>query len=67
MVRQGHRAVVVFCIQRNDCERFTIARDCDPGFARAFDAARDAGVEFVAVAFEVSPQGLRFERALEVI
>ncbi len=67
MVKDGYRAVVVFCVQRSDCERFTIARDCDPGFARAFDAARAAGVECLAVAFGVSPQGLRFERALEVV
>lgn len=67
MVGDGYRAVVVFCIQRNDCERFTLARDCDPGFAKAFDAARAAGVEFLAVAFEFSPHGLRFDRAIEVV
>ena len=60
MVRAGFRAVVVFCVQRDDVSRFEIARDCDPGFARAFDAARAAGVEFIAVRFAFSPQGLRF-------
>ncbi len=66
MVKAGYRAVVVFCIQRHDVERFAIARDCDPGFGRAFDAARAAGVECLALSFEFSPHGLRFQRALEI-
>jgi len=60
MVHSGFRAVVVFCVQREDVARFEIARDCDPRFARAFDAARAAGVEFIAVRFAFSPDGLRF-------
>jgi sugar fermentation stimulation protein A len=67
MVREGFRAVVVFCVQRHDVERFDIARDCDPGFGRAYEAARAAGVEFIAVAFEFSEAGLRLDRALEIV
>lgn len=67
MVRAGYRAVVVFCVQRDDVERFDIARDCDPGFGRAYDAARAAGVEFLALSFEVSLPGLRFRRSLTVV
>jgi sugar fermentation stimulation protein A len=66
MIRAGFRAVVVFCVQRHDVERFDIARDCDPGFARAYDAARAAGVEFLAVSFEFAPEGLRLERMLTI-
>jgi len=66
MVHAGFRAVVIFCVQRHDVARFDIARDCDPGFARAYDAARAAGVEFLAISFELSPDGLYFRRALPV-
>ena len=66
MVKAGYRAVVVFCIQRHDVKRFTIARDCDPGFGKAFDAARAEGVEFLALSFEFSPNGLIFHRAVPV-
>ncbi len=66
MVEGGERAVVVFCVQRHDTTRFQIARDCDPGFARAFDAAREAGVEFLAVAFECREDGLRLDGMLPV-
>ena len=66
MVKAGYRAVVVFCIQRHDVERFSIARDCDPGFGRAFDAARTDGVEFLALSFEFAPDGLRFRQSLPI-
>jgi sugar fermentation stimulation protein A len=66
MVKTGYRAVVVFCVQRDDCQRFDIARDCDPGFGRAYDAARAAGVAFIAVSFGFSVDGLRLAHALEI-
>ncbi len=67
MVKSGYRAVVVFCVQRDDCQRFDIARDCDPGFGRAYDAAREAGVEFIATGFSFSETGLRLANSLEII
>lgn len=67
MVQTGYRAVVVFCVQRDDCLDFDIARDCDPKFGHAYDAAREAGVEFIAVGFEFSEDGLRFDKALKVL
>lgn len=67
VVRHGLRAVVVFCVQRHDVERFDIARDCDPGFGRAYDEARAAGVEFVALSFEFSGDGLRYAKALSLV
>lgn len=67
MAGDGHRAVVVFCIQRDDVEAFDVARDCDPAFGRAFEAARLAGVEMLAVSFRVSPDGIHFAREIPVI
>jgi sugar fermentation stimulation protein A len=66
MVKTGYRAVVIFCVQRDDCQRFDIARDCDPGFGRAYDLARAAGVEFIAAGFGFTADGLRFSAPLEI-
>ncbi|MEM7046524.1 MAG: DNA/RNA nuclease SfsA [Pseudomonadota bacterium] len=44
-VRAGHRAVVLFLAQRMDGQDFRVARDIDPAYGEAFDAARAAGVE----------------------
>ncbi len=58
MARLGHRAVVLYLVQRTDCARFTIARDIDPAYGAADDAARNAGVEVICYATTISPQGI---------
>jgi sugar fermentation stimulation protein A len=66
-VRAGHRALMFFCIQRNDCAAFRVAADLDPAYARAFAAARAAGVEAVAYACDVQLSGIRIVRPLEIL
>lgn len=57
MVAAGHRAVVVFLVNRADCRRFEVARDIDATYAAAFDAARAAGVEAMALGVTPDPDG----------
>ena len=54
MVRGGARAVMFYIIQREDGDRFSLAADMDSQYAEAFDEARQAGVEAVAVKCRVS-------------
>lgn len=44
-VREGHRAVVLFVVQRQDCEAFQACADLDPAFAAGLERAAEAGVE----------------------
>jgi len=48
MVNQGHRAVMLYLIQREDCECFSLANDIDKAYHEAFLKAIDAGVEAIA-------------------
>ena len=48
MVALGRRAVMLYLIQIGSAERFTLAADIDPAYARAFALARAAGVEALA-------------------
>ena len=55
MVEAGHRAMMLYLIQRQDCSRMAIAADLDPVYAAAFARARRRGVEVAAVNCRISP------------
>jgi sugar fermentation stimulation protein A len=67
MVRQGHRAVMVFLIQRADARRLAFARDIDSSYGAAFDAATAAGVEAVALRCKMSPEEILVDRPVPIV
>lgn len=64
MVAEGERAVVLFVVQRTDCEAFAACHDLDPAFARGLDQAADAGVEVLVYACEMGVGGVRIARRI---
>lgn len=64
MVEQGHRAVLLFLVQRTDCTHVTLAADLDPTYAAAFKAALDAGVEVMCFDCAISPEGISLANRL---
>ncbi len=66
MVAQGHRAVMLYLVQRGDAERFSLARDMDPAYGEAFDEAIKAGVEAFAYDCEITPQTINVSRRIPV-
>jgi sugar fermentation stimulation protein A len=64
VARMSDRAVVLFVVQRGDCDRFAVARDLDPAFAAALDRVRDEGVEVLVYACEMSPLRVAITRRL---
>lgn len=58
MVAAGARAVMVYVVQRGDCDRFSIAGDIDPVYAAALAHARSAGVEALCYACTVRQDGI---------
>lgn len=60
----GHRAVMLYVVQRGDCERFTIAADIDPAYATALRRALDAGVEAYCYACRVTHDAVVVDRRL---
>jgi sugar fermentation stimulation protein A len=67
MAAQGHRAVMLFLIQRTDAKRFTLARDLDPGYAEAFRLAAEAGVEALAFRCRMSEEEIALDRAVPIV
>ncbi len=66
MVAAGHRAVMVYCVQRGDAERFRPAADIDPGYAAAFDLALRSGVEALCYACSVTEEGIAIDRKIPI-
>ena len=62
MVDAGHRALMLYLIQRADAEAFAFADDIDPRYAAAFATAREKGVEAVAYACRLTPEEIVIER-----
>jgi sugar fermentation stimulation protein A len=55
MAAAGHRAVMLYLVQRGDCSAFRLAADVDPAYAAAFASARSAGVEMLVYGCRLSP------------
>lgn len=64
MAAEGDRAVVLFVVQRMDCEAFSACHELDPAFGRALDRAADAGVEVLVYACDVRLDGVKISYRL---
>jgi sugar fermentation stimulation protein A len=66
-VREGRRAVMVYLSQIGSARSIGLARDLDPGYGAAFDAARAAGVEAFALTCSVTLEGIAVTDAIPMI
>ncbi len=66
VAQAGGRAAVLYIVQRADCREFRVARDIDPDYGAAFDAARAAGVEALCRACRVTTRGIALDAPLPI-
>jgi sugar fermentation stimulation protein A len=59
MVEAGDRAVMLFVVQRTDCDAFEACHDLDPAYARGLDEAAARGVEVLCYRCEIAPHRVR--------
>jgi sugar fermentation stimulation protein A len=67
LVRSGERAVLLYVVQRADCDFVAPADAIDPDYGRALRAAVRAGVETLALGARVTARGIAVERRLPVL
>ena len=67
VAENGGRAVMLYLVQRGDCDRFRVAADIDPGYAAAMAEARRRGVEALCRQCDVSQHGIDIGGALPVV
>jgi len=63
---QGHRAIMLYLVQRTDCDSFKLAGDIDPKYATGFDVVRSAGVEILCYRTNITPTDITVDKALAI-
>jgi len=64
LLTEGHRAAVLFCVQRADAHRFTPAAHIDPVYAQTLARVHDRGLSVLVYQAEVRPEEIRIVRKL---
>lgn len=64
VVAAGERAVMLYVVQRGDCDRFALADDIDHTYAQALATAQASGVEALVYACKITERAIRVDRAL---
>lgn len=64
--QEGQRAVMLYVVQRADCDRFRLADDIDPAYAHAFESALGRGVEALCYGCKVTRRSIDIVRQLPV-
>ena len=67
MVEAGHRSVLVYCIQRMDCEGFCSAADIDPNYDAALRDAISRGVEVLPYSCRLTTEEIIVDRRLPLL
>lgn len=67
MIGEGHRAVMLYVVQRTDCAALTLAADIDAAYAQAFSQALKSGVQVLVFDCAIDPSGVMLRRALPFV
>lgn len=71
MVQQGHRAIILYCVQREDIHMVRAAQEIDPVYAQTLKEVAEKGVEVLAYGVQFlqggTPLGIELNRKLSVI
>jgi sugar fermentation stimulation protein A len=66
MVQQGHRAVMLFLVQRMDCERFRPADEIDPLYGQTLRDVLGRGVEALCYDCEINKNGINIRQEIPI-
>ena len=67
MVKQGHRAVLIFCVQRGDVHEVSPADEIDPVYGRTLRKAIAGGVEVLAYRAKIDLQSIALTTRIPVV
>lgn len=67
VAQNGGRAVMLYLIQRNDCNYFKIAEDIDIEYGKAFITALNAGVEVICIDTILNTSGIDIGKKVKLL
>jgi sugar fermentation stimulation protein A len=67
VVDQGHRAVLVYCLQRSDCDALRFGVEFDPIYAKTAVLALKHGVEMLPYSCAITELGITLYKPLQLI
>ena len=65
--KKKFKVYILFVIQRNDCNAFTIAKDIDPNYANALSKAVKNNLKILCYDCKFSPKGIKLNRQIKFI
>ncbi|MBM3611324.1 MAG: DNA/RNA nuclease SfsA [Alphaproteobacteria bacterium] len=66
MVKEGHRAVMLFLSQRSDCNTFSVAESIDPLYAKTLRNAIREGVEVLAYRCTLTVDAIKIKDQMRI-
>ncbi len=66
LVKQGHKGVLFFCIQRTDNDKFRPAAHIDPLYAETLAKVAKKGVQIIAYQAEVTPESIEITKPVPI-
>ena len=67
MVQNGFDAMVIYVVQREDCDYFSVAGDIDPNYATMMHKSHESGVKHLCYSCKISPLGVYIEKHTQII
>ena len=67
VAQSGCRAVMIYLIQRNDCNLFKIAKDIDKEYAKEFINALNVGVEVICIDTILNTNGISIGKNIQLL
>lgn len=67
LAKEGHQAIIFFCVQRTDADHFRPAAHIDPLYARTLAEVAGKGVRILVYQAEVHPHSIQIRKSLPCV
>ena len=65
--KKGYKAYIMYVIQREDCNKFSVAKDIDPEYSKTFKIATNQNVKALCYDCKFSSKGIKLNKEIKLI